>query len=351
MIKYILKRILLIIPVFLGVMLLIFAISKMAGDPVDVLLSSDATVEQKEAKRAELGLDKSFPEQFFLYIKGVVTKFDLGKSYQNNRPIKNEVLDRYPTSLKLALISICISVVIGIPLGILSAVKQNSVFDYIATGVSLLCAAMPAFLLALVLILIFSLNLKWLPASGLSSWKHWILPCLALGITPVASICRTTRSNMLEVIRQDYIRTARAKGISERKIIWKHALKNALIPVITVVGMQVGVIVGGSVVVESVFSIPGIGTLIKNGVNNNDYPPVMGALVVLSLTISVLNLIVDLIYGYIDPRIKAQYSGGKSRKKKEDASSVVPVTAGPKTASAEAPAAGGEEDATKPDES
>ena len=316
MIKYIIKRILLIIPVFLGVMLLIFAISKLAGDPVDVIMPSTATEEQKEAKREELGLDKSFVEQYVIYIKGVVTKFDLGKSYQNSRSITEEVTERFPTSLELALISICIAVVIGIPLGILSAVKQNSVFDYVATGISMICASMPAFLLALVLILLFSLHLKWLPASGLETWKHWILPCLALGITPVASICRTTHSNMLEVIRQDYIRTARAKGISESKIIWKHALKNALIPVITVVGMQIGVIVGGSVVVESVFSIPGIGTLIKNGVNNNDYPQVMGALVVLSLTISVLNLLVDLIYGFIDPRIKAQYSGGKNRKKK-----------------------------------
>lgn len=322
MIKFIIKRVLLIIPVFLGVMLVIFAINKMSGDPVEILLSSDATEAQKQAKREELGLDKPFFTQYFNYIKGVVTKFDLGNSYQTNRPIRDEVLDRYPISLRLALISICISVLVGIPLGILSAVKQNSIFDYIATGISMICASMPAFLLALLLILIFSLKLKWLPASGLSTWKHWVLPCLALGITPVASICRTTRSNMLEVIRQDYIRTARAKGISEGKIVWKHALKNALIPVITVVGMQVGVIVGGSVVVESVFSIAGIGTLIKTGVNNKDYPPVMGALVVLSLTVSVLNLLVDVIYGFIDPRIKAQYSGGKSKKtKKKEAES------------------------------
>lgn len=318
MIKFIIKRILLIIPVFLGVMLVIFTINKLSGDPVEILLSSDATVEQKDAKRAELGLDKPFFVQYFNYIKGVVTKFDLGKSYQTNRPIRDEVKDRYPISLRLALISICISIVIGIPLGILAAVKQNSVLDYIATALSMLFASMPAFWLALMLILIFSLKLGWLPASGLSSWKHWVLPCLALGLTPIASICRTTRSNMLEVIRQDYIRTARAKGISERRIIWKHALKNALIPVITVVGMQIGVIIGGSVVVESCFSIAGIGTLIKNGVSNKDFPPVMGALVVLSLTISVLNLIVDLVYGFIDPRIKAQYSGGKKRSKKEE---------------------------------
>jgi len=323
MIRFVLKRTLLLIPVLLGVLLIIFVINSISGDPIVMLLPVDATEAQKEVLREELGLDRPFVVQFADYVWGVVTRFDLGTSYFNNRPVADEVLDRYPISLEFALLSVCISILIGVPLGIISAIKQNSPLDYTSTLLSLLFASMPHFWLGLMLILIFSLHLGWFPASGLGTWRHWVLPSLALGLTPIASICRTTRSNMLEVIRQDYIRTARAKGLSERSVIWKHALKNALIPVVTVIGMQVGVIIGGSVVVESVFSIPGIGTLIRNGVNNKDFPSIMGSLVVHSLTIGVLNLIVDVFYGFIDPRIKAQYMGSKFKMKRSKAKDLV----------------------------
>jgi peptide/nickel transport system permease protein len=263
-------------------------------------------------------LDKPFIVQLLNYYKGVL-HLDLGTSYSTMVPITRELSSRLPSTFALGFMGIFITIVIGIPAGIISATKQYSAVDYIITVVALILSSMPNFWVALMLMLIFSAKLGILPASGIDHWYSWIMPGLAVGLGSVAGISRLTRSSMLDVIRQDYIRTARAKGVSEGKVITKHALKNALIPIITMIGVQLGTIVGGSVIVESIFNIPGIGTYMMAGINGRDYPVVQACVLVLALSICVVNLLVDIIYAFIDPRIKSQYGGGgkKARSKKE----------------------------------
>lgn len=319
MLRYIAKRLLLMIPVLLGVVFIVFTINQLTpGDPVVNILGSNYTEEQYLAKQEELGLDKPFFEQFFLYVKGIVTEFDLGTSYQTKRSVSTEILERFPTTLRLGLLGVLITIVVGIPFGIISATKQYSALDYGVTVVAMFFASMPNFWMAMMMILLFSQKLGWLPASGLGTCAHWILPALSIGLCPIATVTRITRTSMLDVIRQDYIRTARAKGLSERRVIWKHALKNALIPVITVIGMQVGMIMGGSVVVEAIFSIPGLGSLMLTAINNKNYPVIQGSVLFLSISICVVNLLVDLIYGFVDPRIKSQYGTAKKTPKCAD---------------------------------
>ena len=315
--KYILKRLLLMIVVIAGVILIVFGICRMApGDPVQSILGTGYTQEQYDTLEAALGLDKPVHIQLLNYYKGLITRFDLGISYRTRVSVTSEILARLPTTFLLGAMGLLITICVGIPFGVLSATKQYSFLDYLTTVISLIFSSMPNFWLALMLMLIFSANLGWLPASGLDSWKGWIMPAVSIGMGTVAIITRLTRSSMLEVIRQDYIRTARAKGLPEGKVIRKHALRNAIIPVITMIGVQLGMIVGGSVVVESIFSIPGIGTYLMTAINNRDYNAIQGCVVVLSLSICVMNLIVDIIYGFVDPRIKAQYSSGKKPRRK-----------------------------------
>lgn len=321
MFKYIIKRLLAIIPVVLGVLFIVFAIMRMApGDPAMAALGSHYTMEQYEAKREELGLNDPFIVQFVDYVVDVVTEFDLGTSYANKRPVLTEIQERLPVTLRLGLSGIVLTIALGIPLGILAAVRQYSVGDYIATVMSLVLASTPSFWLGLMLIIIFALNLHWLPASmssvALSTWKHWVLPVVTIGLPPVASVLRFTRSTMLDVVRQDYIRTAHSKGLSEGKVIVKHALRNALLPIVTFVGLMLGFTVAGSVVIESIFSIPGIGSLVTSAVSHQDYPVIQGCVLILSILICLINLVVDLVYGFIDPRIMSMYkSGGKKKKK------------------------------------
>lgn len=314
------KRLLLFIPVLFGVVLIVFTINHFTpSDPVYSIMGVNITQEQYDVKYEQLGLNDPFFVQFFNYVKNLITKFDMGTSYSNKRPVAEQILERAPATLKLGLIGIAITIIIGIPCGIISATKQYSALDYSVTTLSLIFASMPNFWLALMMIIVFSLNLKWLPATGIGTWKHWILPCLTIGIGPVASVTRITRSSMLEVIRQDYVRTARAKGLTERDIIWKHALKNALIPVITVVGYMASMIMGGSVVIEAIFSFPGLGNLMMTAITSADYPLVLGSVLFVSVFVCVINLVVDLFYGFIDPRIKAQYTRSSVRMKKKPA--------------------------------
>ena len=330
MIKYIIKRILIMIPVLLGVIFIVFTINRMSpGDPVAGILGSNYTQEQYDEKEAELGLDQPFVIQFFNYIRGIVTRLDLGTSYNTGRTVSDEIFERLPTTVRLGLIGCVITVVLGIPFGIISATRQYSALDYGVTIFSLIFASMPGFWLALMLVIIFSLNLKIFPASmaGAVTWKSWVLPAIAVGLSPVASITRLTRSSMLDVIRQDYIRTARAKGLNEQVIIWKHALKNAMIPVITSVGLQLGMLLSGSVVVEAIFSIPGLGTLMTNAINNKDYPVIQGCVVVLATIVCFINLLTDIAYGFVDPRIMSQITGGRKKKKKEAKSAPSEVSA------------------------
>lgn len=314
MIKYIIKRLLLMIPVLLGVSFIIFSVMSFTpGDPAMLILGEGAPKEALEAKREELGLNDPFIVRYTNYVFDAC-KGDLGTSYRTNIDVFDEIVSRLPFTLQLAIISTIISVIIGIPIGVISAVKQYSVIDTATLGVSLLLTSMPGFFLAMLMILIFSLKLGWLPLLGLESFEAYIMPSIASASATTASLLRMTRSTMLEVIRQDYIRTARAKGASERRVIFGHALRNSLLPVVTIIGVNFGFALGGSIVIEQVFAIPGLGQLMINAIRTKDTPMVMAAVIFSALIASVVNLLVDVIYTYIDPRLASQFSSGKRKK-------------------------------------
>lgn len=302
----------------LGVVLIVFTIDRFSpGDPVAAELGGTYTQEQYDAKKAELGLDRPFVVQFVDYVGGIVLRGDLGESFHTGLPVAKSIADRFPVTLKLAVISILIAICCGIPFGVISATRQNTILDRIVTVFSLVFAAMPGFWLALMLMIMFAINVKWFPASytAAAGWKAWVLPSLASGLSFIATITRMTRSSMLDVVRQDYITTARAKGQKEGVVIRRHALRNALIPIITTVGFQFGILIAGSVVVETIFNMQGLGSLMMTAINNKDYPVIEGCVLVLSALICIINLITDLAYGFADPRIMAQYSGGRKKKK------------------------------------
>ncbi len=305
--KYIFKRILMMIPVVIGVSLLVFMVLKMTpGDPARVVAGSEADEATVAQIREELGLNKPVLQQYVDYMAGMLHG-DMGNSYTTGKPVFSEILSRMPTTFTLAFAGVLVAVLIGIPLGIISATKQYSILDNISTLLALTGVAMPNFWLGLMLILVFALQLGWLPSGGVTSWQGYILPAVTLGVGATANFMRTTRSSMLEVIRQDYIRTVRAKGANEKRVILRHALRNALIPVITVIGLQIGTLLGGAVVNETVFSLPGVGMLMINSINKKDEPVVLGCLITFAVVFSLVNLFVDILYAYIDPRIKSQY--------------------------------------------
>ncbi len=317
MIKYIVKRLVLLIPVLIGVVTIVFILNQlMPGDPARMMAGEGATEEAVEQLREDLGLNRPLIVQYLDYIVGIFTRGDLGTSYKTGEPVIAEVLDRMPTTLILAGISTLIAVGIGIPLGIAAATWQNTVIDYFSSLLSFIGVSMPNFWQGLMNILIFSVYLGWFPSSGFYGPEYWVLPCLTIGTSTMATITRTTRSSMLEVIRQDYIRTARAKGESEFNVIVKHALGNALIPIVTIIGLEFGSLLSGAVLTETVFAIPGIGKYMVEAITNRNYPVIMGGVVILAFVSSVCNLLVDVLYAYIDPRMKSLYS---SKKKKKEA--------------------------------
>lgn len=317
MIRYILKRLLMMIPVLFGVTFVIFTMLYFTpGDPAVQILGDGASPEQIAALREELGLNDPFLIRFLNYIKDLVWYGDLGISYSSNRPVIDEILSRFPTTLELAALSICIATLIGVVCGIIAAVRQYSIFDNIATVVSLIGASMPNFWQGIMMILLFSVYLGILPASGFSTPACWIMPALTIGTSMAASIMRMTRSSMLEVIRKDYIRTARSKGQSEMVVILHHALKNALIPVLTTIGLSFGRMMGGAVLTESIFAIPGLGSLIVNSIKARDYPVVQGGVLFIAFVFGFVNLFVDILYAFCDPQIRAMY-GSRKKKRKE----------------------------------
>lgn len=305
--KYILKRLLMIIPVLLGVTFIIFTVMNFTpGDPAVMILGEGATQAEYDALRAQMGLNDPFLVRYFRYVWSAL-QGDFGTSYRTGIPVFQEIAVRMPYTVNLAVISTIIAVTFGLPIGVFSAVKQYSLSDNVALGTALLLTSMPAFWFAMMLILYFSLKLHWLPSLGVTSWKHYILPAVATSANTLASLMRMTRSTMLEVIRQDYIRTARAKGQKESVIIWSHALKNALIPIVTIIGLQFGNLLGGALITESIFSIPGIGRLMVDAIKMRDYPIVQGGVLFIAVAFCIVNLLVDILYSYIDPRIKSQY--------------------------------------------
>lgn len=315
MTKYIVKRLIYMIPVLLGVAFLVFAILSMTpGDPGTIILGITAKPEDIAALNAQFGYDKPFLVRFLDYIGNLVFHFDLGISYQTREPVISDIMARFPNTLLLTVLSMSLASIIGITLGIISAVKQYSVIDHILVVVALVFACIPGFWLGLMLILFFSMKLGVLPAYGADSLKHFILPTVTVCMSSAAGLLRLTRSAMLETVRQEYIRTAKAKGASDSRIIFKHALRNALLPVVTVLGTSFGASLGGAIIAETVFAMPGMGTLITTAIRQKDIPMVMGSTLFLAFLFSMIILVVDVLYALIDPRIKAKYeNGGRSR--------------------------------------
>lgn len=332
MLKYILKRIGLLIPVLFGVSIMVFVVMHVfTSDPTAVILGQHATTQQKLQLREQLGLNDPLYIQYFNFLKGILHG-DFGKSLMTKTDVAKEIGARFPATVELALVSIIIASVFGIFMGVISGVKQNTIIDYISMVVSLIGVSMPIFWLGLILIVIFAVNLHLLPVSGritigmepmhitglylldslltgnmaafTDALRHILLPAIALASYSTAIIARMTRSTMLEVIRKDYIRTARAKGIRENVVIKSHALKNALIPIITVIGLQLGSLLGGAVLTETIFAWPGIGSYVIDAILKSDYPVVQGAVMMMAVVFVVVNLLVDILYAFLDPRIK-----------------------------------------------
>ena len=296
------------VPVVLGVTVLVFTLMYFVpGDPAQMMLPDDATEVEIEQMREYLGLNRSYIFRLFTYIENAFLRGDFGNSYYYKLPVMPALFDRLPRTVLLTVMCITLSLLLGIPLGVTAAVHQNGPLDTSCMILALIGVSMPSFWLALMLVLLFSVNLGWLPATGYESFKNYILPAMAGSMGGIASQARQTRSAMLEVIRSDYITTARAKGVAERKVIYRHALPNALIPIITIAGSSFGHMLGGSLIIETIFSIPGVGTYLITGVNNRDYPIIQGGVIFLAIVFSIMMLLVDLVYAYVDPRIKAQY--------------------------------------------
>ena len=295
------------IPIMLGVTFIIFFMTYITpGDPATMILGEGAPHEALEALREEMGLNDPFLQRYATYVFNLL-QGDIGTSYLTRRGVLDEILLRFPTTLTLAFYGTLLAIIIGVPLGIISATKQYTVFDTTATALGLTMVSIPNFWLGLMLIILFSVNLGWLPPSGVASPQAWILPIITIGTGSAAMVMRITRSSMLEVIRQDYIRTARAKGQKESVIIWKHALRNAMIPVVTAVGLEFGMLLGGAILTETIYSINGVGRFMVDSISRRDFPIIQGGVLFLALVFSLVNLMVDILYAYIDPRVKSQY--------------------------------------------
>ena len=317
MLRYLLKRLLALIPVLLGVAFLIFTMMYFTpGDPAAMVLGDQASEEQLNEWRAARDLDKPFLEQFGKYIWGIVSQDDFGISYKTGKNVTSALLERFPTTFVLAIATCVIAMVLGVLLGILAANHQGTWIDSVLRVFGMAGVSMPIFWLGLLMILWFAVDLKWFPVSGWYGPKYLVLPALTMGLTFTASLMRTTRSSMLDCIRQDYVITARAKGQKERVITYHHVFRNALIPIITAAGSAFGIALCGAVVTEQVFSIPGLGSLMVNAITTRDYPLVRGSVLLLAVSFSLVNLLVDLLYACVDPRIKAQFAGNSLKKKK-----------------------------------
>jgi peptide/nickel transport system permease protein len=307
--RYVIRRILFLIPTLLLVSFLVYAMISVApGDPAQLTLGEGGTAQAVAAKRIELGLNKPFIVQYLVWLKNVVFHFDFGHSYRSGISVAYQIMNYFPNTLKLTSLAVLMAALIGISLGIIAAVKQYSVFDNMVMSFAMIGMSIPAFVMALVMILIFSVRLDWLPSSGFSTASQMIMPVIALGMQPMAICARMTRSSLLEVIRQDYIRTVRAKGQKEIFIVG-HALKNAVLPILTTIGLQFGELMGGAFITETIFLIPGLGRLLVTSVSNRDYPLVLGGVVCVSIVVAITNLFIDIAYAFVDPRVKAQFKG------------------------------------------
>lgn len=309
--QYIGRRLLMLIPVLIGVSIVTFLMVHIApGDPVDLLLPETGTAEDAAILRAKLGLDKPLHIQYFIYLKNAV-QLDFGRSLRTGRSVSEELFLRWPSTIELTIYSLFIAVIVGIPIGILSAVKRGSFLDHSSMIFALLWVCMPSFFIALLLQLVFSMNLKWFPVFGqeaplwtLEGLRALTLPAISLGLQSSAILARLTRSSLLEILKLDYIRTARAKGLPEKTVIFRHATKNALIPVTTMLGLQFGGLLGGAFITETIFSLPGVGRYSVNAIFTRDFPIIQGVALMMALVFALSNLLVDIMYAYLDPRIR-----------------------------------------------
>ena len=312
MLELICKRLLLAVPTLLLVSMMVFGLQKLLpGDPLIAMAGEERDPAVIAQLRAELNLDAPIPVQYFHWLTRAL-QGDLGVSLRTHEPVTQLIASKLPVTLELSLLAMIIALVFGISMGILAAVNKNSWVDHGANFVAISGISIPHFWLGILLILVFSVNLQWLPASGYgSSWKQMIMPVIALGVNSSATIMRTTRSSMLEVMRQDYIRTAKAKGQTYWAVVIRHALRNAMIPIVTVIGLQLGVLLAGSIVTEVIFSIAGVGKYLVDSMNARDYAAVQGCVLLIAFVSAILNLIVDIIYTFIDPRMKTMYESSK----------------------------------------
>jgi peptide/nickel transport system permease protein len=311
MLRYIGKRLLMLIPVLLGISLVVIILIDITpGDPARMMLGTQATEEQVEQLREDLGLNDPIYVRYGRFLWNTING-DFGTSLMTKRPVADEMLLRLPYTLLLVSLSLVMSVIIGIPIGIYAATHQHTWRDSGVMFLSMICVSVPSFVFALLLIRLFGVKLQWLPLSGVESWRGWILPCVAMGLGLTALIARQMRSDLLEIIRQDYITTARAKGLSEGKVIYRHSLKNAAIPVIMVIGGVFGSSLGGSLIAEQIYSISGMGDYIMKGLSNRDYPVIQSGILVISSMFALVILLVDVIFALVDPRIRSQYVSKK----------------------------------------
>lgn len=313
--EYILKRLIQLIPVVLGVTIVVFTIMYfIPGDPVKMMLGPEATPDQIADMRQKLGLNDPYPVRLGRFLGDIILHFDFGESWVYHTPVTTELLNRFPRTITIAAICILLQILLGTPLGIIAALDRNGWGDRLAMFIALFGVSMPNFWIALMLVLFFSVQLGWLPPYGIGGWEYYILPCIANAFPGIATQARQTRSSMLEVIRSDYITTARAKGMSELRILLRHALPNALLPVITIVGNGMGMLLAGTVVIEMIFAIPGVGWYLVGGINSRDYAVVQSSVIFLAIAFTLVMLLVDLAYAFVDPRIRAQFAGRKRRK-------------------------------------
>ncbi|MDH5300112.1 MAG: ABC transporter permease [Gammaproteobacteria bacterium] len=304
MLNYIVSRLLSALVVVLGVVCIVFfLIHLVPGDPVEMMLGESARPADREALRAALGLDKPLMVQFWDYLRGLA-QFNLGESLHFRRPITELLAERIPATAQLAVISLIIAIAFALPLGVLAATHKGKLGDHLAMGFSLSGVSIPNFWMGPILIMIFSIWLGWLPVSGKDGWESIVLPAFTLGTALAAILARMMRSTLLEVLGEDYIRTARAKGLSETLVVYRHGVRNALLPVITLVGLQLGTLLGGAVITETVFSWPGVGQLTIEAIQRRDYPVVQACVLLISLAYVVVNILTDIVYAWVDPRIR-----------------------------------------------
>lgn len=319
MAKYIAKRILQLIPVLIAVIFLIYVLQFMAkGDPALMKLGTDATPEELHEWRESYGLNDPMLVQFGRYLWGIVTRGDLGTSYRTGRSVTTEIFERWPVTFTLAIVTNVVGFAIGLTLGVVSALKRNSWIDNLARVFGMIGSAMPTFWFALLLIMLFSIKLKWLPVSGWYGVKYWVLPALTQGILSAAAYMRNVRASVLDNVKQDFVRTARAKGQTEWVVVWHHIMGNAMIPIVTAIGMHFATALGGTMIIEQIFAIPGLGRFMVESVNSRDFPQLRASIILTAITVTVINLLIDILYAFIDPRIKGAFTktSGTTHKKR-----------------------------------